>query len=277
MLKLIEGFILATFVSGSQTRGLYRVLDPFSSNGLWTNVATNPESEASSSFVQPRIEETEDAENREIPASLVERKAEVTKNNVKARKQKIKPVAVKREQAHSRDARHVAKPTPYLPDLTALKQITGVDPLATRPESSLEAFKRNLEQEGPPLRSDFPQPRPPVHKRHQHKPLPSSLQLNVAPAMPQLPSLAAATNAPLPPSYPHWETSLASMLQPSRSTATSLLEMDSSSGVQSQARESTSPDISHFQLLEKPLSARAPWPSDVSPPADYFLPPEVLL
>jgi len=291
MLRVILGVFAA--VTSLQTRARYHVLDPFSSNGLWTDVSSNTENDAPQAMLQINSDqETSGAMN------VVERKEEMRASKPRTSQPAQSNIRKSQEEMRKRDEREVAEVVhhyrtesslPYLPDLTALKQITDAGPASPVTLSNALAhgqLKAQARTQGEGKKKSSKQNQVQrSSKRHLRRKSPhsESSQPNVAPPMPQLPSLAAATDAPLPPEYPRWDSSPP---KASQSPPTSLLEMDSSSGAHlpGEFPESSltrfrylsdSPDA--FAAAKKRSGARAPWPSDVSPPSDYFLPPEILI
>jgi hypothetical protein len=279
MLRVILGVLLAATIAAFQTRVGYRVLDPFSSNGLWTEVAQTPEyNKETAQFPQTtqthHEEEVED--NEEV--SLVERKAQVRASKQPQPREKL---AAKKKEEEVRDESEVAEvvhhfmkdsPVPYLPDLTALKQITGAGPEAAPLTLSVPETIHHAQTQEPNegvRQSPKVKPRSNKRRRRRKSPLTEIAQPNVAPPMPQLPSLAAATDAPLPPEYPRWDSAL-------HPAMTSLLETESI-GRRGTLPTSTAEADVRSPLSQRPFGGREPWPSDVSPPFDYFLPPEVLI
>jgi len=305
MLRVILGIFAV--VTCLQTRARYRVLDPFSSNGLWTEVSSNLEDEGQKSLPHSR----NDGGNSDA-MSTMERGRQMQVAKPRPAQLVQSKLDKSQEEGRKRDEREVAEVVhhyktdsslPYLPDLTALKQITGAGPAPVtlaaadalkhaqlkqqaRRQDAGESNKQTNSQNQIQLRSTKRRPR----RKSPHS---ESWQPNVAPPMPQLPSLAAATDAPLPPEYPRWDSSLLKSSQRPPTTEANLLEMDSNSGAHlrvgvpesslSRFRYlSDSPDAFASASIRLPLSesrsaARASWPSDVSPPSDYFLPPEVLI
>jgi len=294
MLKVVLGLLtVVTVATASQIRVRYHVLDPFAPNGLWTEVSSNanagPKNEASQTQALKQIPEEETEEGT---MSMVERAAKMKqKSNTPVRN---KPEQNRKQGANNPDVlHHYTKDSvvPYLPDLAALKQITtGSMDNSPLLRTAVEALKQAREQQVTVQQTRSNPRAQHLSKRHHHRksPQPESPQLNAAPPMPQLPSLAAATDAPLPPEYPWW----ASRFSQDKSIShppimdTAFLEMDPNIVSHRSAGPSVPEEIernpqgafaSSMLPERRPFGVRASWPSDVSPPADYFLPPEVLI
>jgi len=292
MLKVVLGVLVGT-VAASQTRVHYRVLDPFAPNGLWTEISSNPKSDVpdrQALKLTPEEEETEDG-----TMSMVERGAQMKRSKAAHPKRIEEEGKLTKELAVHFDTKDSA--VPYLPDLAALKRIAGVSMDVASPlvRTAVEALKQAAREEQvtvPQTRSNPLQAKPQRHssKRHRQRksPQPESPQLNAAPPMPQLPSLAAATDAPLPPEYPSWASRFSSQgksYQHPSVMDTTLLSMDSRTGTHRSAGPTVAEEsegkiydeFAHSNMPERRFGARASWPSDISPPPDYFLPPEVLI
>jgi len=306
MIKALLGVLLLGSAIAAQNRARYRVLDPFSANGVWSEVSPTSEaalndaplrqqsSLAEEKVIAPRSlapepppseQRAEETWDNEVGGdmALMERRAQVKRSELPReqpprQKGEVVVEKAKAEEA-KRDEQEVAEvmraryrsnvPAPYLPDLTALKQAVSPDASthATSPPARVQSATKSRDRS---------------RKRRRRKPARSDNSFDephVAPALPRLPSLAAATNAPLPP---QWNPLLRVHSSPMASS--SMLEMDSTATQAASAAFSLdrsgadSADAFPPALDRRPFSGgRASWPSDVSPPADYFLPPEVLI